>query len=432
VQTKTETSYGSRVFDEVDGRAQFLMSLGEGMITGVYFSIYREDTSPFTAVGAEPGKSNSNYSQVHTVNYDADGTGTAKAEVKEDYVVKTDETANEKTMELRAGLPLYLENGSMAHSLLFGFGFDFANNSDSYSQDYTKAENALGAVTDTLADNTTDESMDATALLGYDVKAPAFWGGEENNFYAGGDLSYTFHSYKGGSEVHTKSWNMPGGGTETLTGESHTTTEQEYSSRFDMEASGWAAHSFHYEIGDGAVFGLQPRFDLGFDLEPDSQTFLEKQVVTTKVDDDGNGSFTDAVDTYTVETTVYEGKANDYTISADISCPMALQFKREGWLFGFTFGGRPELSYSVSFDNAPTVTSTTTTQDKVNNTEEVSESTASVSETSQVSHTWGLSESTKMNIYFDFNENVRFDVEINGSNLFNFESLKVQAIIALP
>lgn len=439
VQEKTETEYDTRLFDQAQDQGQFLIDIGGGMITGLYMFLDLQDSSPLA----------NNYTQTRTVNYDADGTATAKADVQTDFTVKTEETDLATDRTYNFGIPFYMATGDLEHSIRLGLGFNAVNGSSSSSVTNSAAEvTNRGTQTDTLANDVVDESLDTTIDLQYSLNMPALFGGEDNELYLYAQTGYVFHSQDYSEEINEKDYDLPGGGTKTLLEQRVDTTEETHSGAADFNINLWAGHSFMYELGDGVEFGFMPALGLGFDVTPGNSTTLEKAVITNKIDADANGSFTDPGDTFDVTTVEFtdttavnygtgalSGRSSEFAISTIVSCPVSIQAQPENWFLGLTLGSRPLLSYSSTIENTYVPKAKITTDDKVTNTETVQESTGTESELREVSNSWTVEADYNMGVYFDINENVRFDVDVSGavvSGIWDFQALKVQAIIALP
>jgi len=431
--SKTEIEYDNRMFDQLQDKTQFLIDIGDGMITGLYVNLDLIDNSVVA----------NNYTETETVYYDPDGNDvdtTARVNPAVDYTRTAEETelATDKTYNF--GIPFFMEDGDLEHSVRLGLGFNSVDNSTTFSEEYTAFKNTISALeTDTLSNDVIDKNFDTTIDLNYSLTMPALFGGEDNNLYLSSNVDYVIHSGEYSVELHEKDYDMPGDGTKTLIGETIIIEERTLSGYADFNISLGASHSFRYEVGDGYNFGFMPGFTLGYDLTPTSPLALEKIVYTNKVDTTGDGTY-DAIDQviteeYSNTDDTFGGKTTNSTFTVSFSCPVAFQAQPEDWFMGLTLGSRPQISYASTVTKTAAGSYKTTTEDNLGGTTDTVEDNTANSDTKSVTHAWNVQADYNMGVFFDLSENVRFDVDVSGalaSGIWDFTNLTVQAIVAIP
>ncbi|ADN03005.1 hypothetical protein [Spirochaeta thermophila] len=198
-----------------------------------------------------------------------------------------------------------------------------------------------------------------------------------------------------------------------------------------------ANHPLYFPFGDWAELALNPGIGLGLRYWPSSDYYSKSSEQTVKNDGNNDGDFNDAVDSVTTTTTTYynNNDGDPVEISFPVSLVTAFKWKQKEWIFGVTLASGMFMTPTISFesDKRYTYERKVVVKDGTGMTtsETITTKVEGAYGTSRTTADWsfGIQNSFILNFYLP--DNIRLDVLVS-SNLFDFGSLFIQAIIPLP
>lgn len=434
----------SRLFSAVNANAQYLMRLA-GLNTGLYLG--------YSATDAAAYSTGSNYVEVETFYFDAQGADAAVApDVEVGYATTEENSTFDLSSDIRFGVPLFLQTGDMAHLFNLSGTLDMGKfgSDDSFAYGSTNAAYDA-AVTDTAftaRDTDVRSTFDVDAMVDYELTLPPLVGeGSDNEFKAMADASLILKTASADVYTETRDVEFTVGGSweDRLDTTDRTVVTTRPALGFDIGAG--ASHSFYYVLADTVTFGVVPEVELGFRSEPEF-AYIESTLQTFSEDNEDNGNFTAAADLITTNTATFTNVSYDAendtaqaqeitnTVSSTVRLPASVMIQPEGWFFGFTVGAEPEVGYTwTKTKTAGTATSTTNevlTGTGTVDTALTQNNPPSTPEYSSIAHDWTVRADHRFGMNLMFPGGVKADVWVNFTNILELDDLTAQLIIPLP
>ncbi len=428
VGSNTAVNFQAQAFNTFSTEAQFLIGLG-GLNVGAYLDIFIDDNAAAA----------NNFDETFTQNYNGAAAPAVDTPSQQtDYVQETKERdAGGTATVITLGVPVFLTTGDLAHLITFNLTYDRLNNSTSTEETLTTLPEIATAGLALSTDSTKDVTTEINISPNYILTLPALFGEHEmNDFKVGGGLSFTMHSrnfviddvtvvndYAGGRAAGT----FVAGGTsvdQTLT----------YRGNLDMNFNVGASHSFYYNPASFLTVGIEPSLGFFLDVTPETNLTLTENAIKSVSDTTGDGAYDNIVSYQT--TTFTEVATDDSTVSTTIAAniPMAAVVEPEGWFFGVIMGADASMSYTREVVSNDTNAASSVETFDINDVSQGTTPTTTVgggNTTREVDHFWAFDFQHSFGLTFDLGEGVRADLQLNGSNLFVFDSLDVQLIVGL-
>jgi hypothetical protein len=416
-----------------------------------------------------------------TYEYFADTAGGGSApDTSKDYEISVDKTdfltgGTGKTTDLSFGIPIYYGGGMTRHYGNLDIDYSKTDRTREYQAKYTTPQinenqpdtptegGPNGTPTATPAGNNTyqevekDNVSEIATTFGldatYEIILPAFFGDNDaNEVLIGTNLGFTSHGgeYSTDYVFQNYDYGSPGGSATRLTrNDDSTSTTLEASNDFDFSA--WFQHAFYFDVGAGVEFGIRPAASLGYERVGDTggDPRITKQKIVDRRDLTGDGDFGDAGDEIETTTIKYDDAVWNVTaasaepaspennFTASVWVPTGVTVQPDGWKFGVALGSTPNLSYTLGSSKVEYGSKTTTvvndgTGAEQSRTEQDNSGANQTTTNEGVQHEFTIEATHNLSVFVDINESVRVDVDLNGNNLLDFDSLTIQAIIALP
>lgn len=428
----TTSSTWMPIFKEYDFKTQFLIGLGEGMSTGLYFSLYGNnsafDNTAFQKVvfkDKEDSKNNSTSTMVNVDNaklaafgataFNTNALATAVSTGALPFLA-VDKGAF--THEFKIGVPFAFETGDMTHTATFEIGGEVTNSNASLrGKDKDEEVKYNYTKYDSLID----------LGLGYTLEMPAK-DREDDAYIMNAGLEFNF----GSTETHAK--------LKTKKDKIDLTYSEKQKPGLGFKLSADFGRKFNFESPAKAVaFSMTPTAGIelysGHD-EHDNLTGAgydnEKTVVLKSSNDKASYS------SKTTKSAKQYMNVTEFNMAA--SCPMGLKILPENWKIGFLLGATPELTYTVTatFDRSHNYkTDKNVKKTELNGTKTETTVDAKYQGTTYTSGAKTLeqkvevSESHFIGITVPFEGGTHLDIALNGKNLLEFEGFVIQAFIPL-
>jgi len=437
--SETETKYtANRLFDDFDFQGQYLFMLGDiNTGIGVGVSIDESDTDQ-----------TKNIEKTSDFFYDGSATpGTTPPVATKDYTYKNVQSSNNtlgskgNSANYWIAVPFFIMDGDISQEAGAKISFNFVDNSSSQKEDYSAPADA--AATFTNVDNETINKNTTIGIDGfYKKEMPGIWGSNEDNrfyFEAGADFGIEIPKYSLSNSSQATIY-AGGGAAGTLSTATDMTIETTGKPGLDFGVYGEVGHKFLYNPGPMVKYGFEPSVGLGVDV--DNEFLTDSMTTVTKTDGNNDGDFTDAVDTISTSTTEYEnngsGTGDDETvidITTTFTLPVSAIITPENWIFSVILGSRNTVEL---------VNKITSTKSVISSTEASSISGTGVAgvpvtteagtseETSVVDTAITIETSNTIGLSMPIGDYAKLDMLLNSNNLLNFDSLVIQATIALP
>lgn len=339
--------------------------------------------------------------------------------------------ANTISTQSTAFVPFALATGKIKH---FGYAnLVLAKNdsSGSYSVTETAHFNTAPNINDEILTVNYATSMTTLGAL-YGATLPGFFLKDKGaEFSAGLALSdrITAQNYSYSDKVMPYSINTTkvaqAGG--TLTSGSTTIKNANY-----LDLSAFAAHSIPLVSNEAVKFILKPTAVIQYTSDNNTAGggILESSESYTQ---NLNASFEYDSSAYTKTKVAQTGApASQSKLGLGATLPMAFEIKPTGWPFGFFMGTTPTLTLLWTKTTSSGATTTTTTENW--NSGAIVSSTVTATYSSATSSTKlspSLGETHSLGIFVPLGNDLRLDVDLNGSNLLVFDNLTFQVYVPL-
>jgi len=363
VNQTTDTQYLCHEAWNLGDRVFFLKDFGGFNLGALLNASYVQKANAATPINTWMG---ANLTETFSAYYDTAGGGVAPVPAL-DYTRTRVYKSPDSELSLRLGVPIYLGVGNIGLEIAPTVGWYRRDLSTSFTEAYTAPQQAgagfFNITTLSSVDNTwgsVEASVNATATL-----PPIVGGHPFNLFRVSLDSSASF-SYAEPIVTTTKvqRYSYAGEGAPlVLTGGGPTQDDLTTDTRkgtVGFSINPYAEHLLYTELGAGTTLGMGPRLALSLASTP-IDYYTTQSVALTKADGNGDGLYTNALDTITTTTTTYyhNNDGGPFDVGVGAYLPMSVLFRPAGAPFGITVGGEIGVSYTARFvSDAPTTTKT--------------------------------------------------------------------------
>jgi len=433
-------TYGPVPWKTLTLSAQYLLSLKSlGLVTGLDFSFYTTDSRTLGTA------TNLSFKQVDKT-YGDTAIATDAPVIVERSATTTDQLAIYGETNMAFSIPALLKIANLpvyANLTLTGKGFE---NSSSVKKASTYGTTFTGAGIQNA------DTLSAISYLGLDFAFNAkvalgtlIPGNAKNTFIVGGGFAVEPGIASGSSSTMTQNTTITAGVVaNNARAESKASYVVDKTIPFSLSAN--AAQTIYMEIDPAITLSFMPSAAFSFALQPGNAFKVKEATVVTNVDANANGLFTDAGDSTQTVTTTFQNAMFNYTtraiatgysdgnsISSSITLPVSVKIKPKDWFVSFALSTNTTLGLNwLNATNYSAGASSSTSTTVVGGATTTSTTTAApiaVSTTGSVSYITGFSHTLLLTMPLPADSHI--DISLNGSNLLDFESIVVQAIIPL-
>jgi hypothetical protein len=384
-----------------------------------------------------------NRTSTTTVYYDTAGAGAAP-DPAENYTLTSVYSAPDSLLTIAPAVPFYIKLGNIGLAALLGVTVESSDQSTSVTNVYTAPQTG-GAGTFfnvTNENSTTNQTGSFGISLDTIVTLPPLFGKHpddrlELGLQATADLNTAQDSV---DTLLVQDWDYTGVSGGTITPGAwvtHTVTTDTRNGLMGGSAYLSAREYMYFQPVEAVQFGLSPMLELGAGYAPPAPYYTARSVDVVSVDGDGDGAFTNALDTITTTTTEYfnNNDGGTLTIGGTFYLPVAVKLRPEKWPFGVTFGNLAIAGINLNVVSDTNNTSSVATT-QVDGTGATVSSTTTESgtgyKTTRLTTNWNFGYMYFMVLNVFLPAGITMDVILNGANLLEFESLAVQLIIPMP
>ena len=354
-QTQANT-YAFHEAWNAEGNDQFLVKMG-GLNLGAVVNWYFLQNT--TGLPLNSGWMPINLSQHFVFNYDTAAAGVAPAPAQ-NYTEDVAKSMPDATFDIGLAAPLFFKVGSIGFDLAPKVEYNRHDASVANSQTYTVPQ-AAGAGSFVIPAGANNATTDVTGWMSVSLTStaslPSLIGGNEKNqtlINLDGNITFNTADPKHVvANLNPETWNYAGGGaafTYPVGSVNLTDTTTTRAGGIGFRIAPSAQQSLYIDLGSGTTWAIGPKVDVDVSFAPAAATYRTQSTVVSKVDGNGNGTFTDAADTIvtTVITYNHNNEGGTWTTIGGIELPTALTFRPSGSFFGITVGASPRLLYTLT------------------------------------------------------------------------------------
>lgn len=383
-------------------------------------------------------------------NYDI-MAGTPPPQAELDYS-RTESWENPQShINFGIDLPLYIKSGNTGHFITAGFEYSRIDDSEKHIIEYSEpvASGPTGIFSE-------EDSSTKDLLLGIKLKAsytltlPPLIPTHRGNY---SEISPWFNYRINIAEdilstVETRDYTvnmlLDEGNRKVLQSQVNSEVDSTITLADTINGGIVFRHPLYFGLSDSTALGISPALSLEYTqtplIDPDVQTYknylvLNSEVRTDQIDSNGDGVFEQTQ--ITTNTYDSDGQGLAHIASFLFTLPMVVRISPEKWPFEFTLASQIEAGTDLNWivDNNDTTQSTTETLDSSGNTINTT-STEQIGMQNETSNRfwsdWHFINRNKLGLTFRFPKHITLDVVLNSSNLFDFDNLTIQTVIALP
>lgn len=228
-----------------------------------------------------------------------------------------------------------------------------------------------------------------------------------------------------------------------MAGGNHSNITASFAATNYLSVSAMAQHSINFAPADGTFFGISPQLVLQYYDDPNNAftnaenptptpySAIPSSYVTYSQTLDATFSYNNVG--YTKTTVSISGAAPATSqFGFSLNLPVAFKFKPDSWPFGLFSGSTPtaSLAWQTVTSSGQTITTTVDTYTGAAITNTVI-STSPASPTSTTKLVTVFSETHSFGIFIPFQNNIRADIALNGSDVLMFDNLTMQLYVPL-
>ncbi len=402
----------------------------------------------FVAVGlADDSAPADNFTRTTVHQFNTAGAGDVPS-VQTNYTATRVESYFQREASVFVGVPVFLRTGDLSHLARLGVGWRRVREDFSVTVGNTVPQDPADPSTGHAdrEDNESYRTGTVTIAPAYTIVLPGILDDHERNeFSAGIELNVDLNF----ARLHADGWFQnytftPGpGATRTVAARNEGDAEYTFTSAIDFGAAVHARHSFYVEPHDSMVLGFAPAVRLTFASSDAYPNLISEAVSVERVDGDNDGAFTSAADTITTRTERWvdmdiDGNDRETTssLSFQASLPTSFRVRPADWRFGISLGSALSAnvtrSVTTTYVGYKSLDSETTVQgDGSGTTSTTTATTATYDPDRTVDYSWEFTANHNLALHVYLPANARLDVEIRATNILQFGSLRIQAIVPL-